>query len=197
MTARLRLEVFRQPALPEDAMLTREEAEERALAAFEKGYADGWDDAARAHLDADSKVRADISAHLQALSFGFIEAREHVTASVAPLLRAMVEGILPGVADLAIARATLHRLQDAATQMADTPVVLLMHPETRRLVEPMIAALSSVPVTLRNDAALGIGQLYLQSEAGELCIDVDAALAELRRAVDDLLPQPERSQNHG
>jgi flagellar biosynthesis/type III secretory pathway protein FliH len=197
MKARLRLEVFCEPALAEDAVLTREEAEERALEAFEKGYAQGWDDAARAYQDNDSRTRAEIASHLQALSFGFIEAREHVTASLGPLLRAMVDKVLPGLAEHALVHAVLRRLHEAGSHLADTPVVLLLHPDARRLITPALDALATVPVTLRDDPDLGPGQIYLRTEAGEECIDVDRVLADIRTAVDTQFTQTERTRLHG
>lgn len=197
MTARPLLEVFRHAEDAETPLITPEEAEERALAAFEKGYSAGWDDAARALGDQDARLRSEIAAHLQTLGFGFVEARQHVLTAIGPLLRAMVDRLLPGLAEEALALAVGRHLQGVAERMADTPVTLMLHPEARRLVEPALAALPHLPVRIVEDAALGQAQVYIVSEADEELVDVDAALAALKAAVDASVPEPAKVRRHG
>ncbi len=197
MTARILLEVFRHAEDAETPLLTPEEAEERALAAFEKGYAAGWDDAARAMGDEDTRLRGEIAAHLQTLGFGFVEARQHVLTAVGPLLRAMVARILPGLAEEALARAVTQHLQPQAERLSDTPVTVMLHPDARRLVEPVLADLPRLPVRLVEDRALGHAQVYIVSEAREDLVDVDAALAALKAAVGDFLPESAEVRRHG
>jgi flagellar assembly protein FliH len=197
MTARPLLEVFRHADDAETPLVTPEESEERALAAFEKGYSAGWDDAARALGDEDARLRSEIAAHLQTLGFGFIEARQHVLAAIGPLMRAMVDRLLPGLAEDALTRAVAQHLQGLAERLADTPVTLMLHPEARRLVEPALAALPHLPVRIVEDAALSQAQVYILSQAEEELVDVEAALAALRAAVDDFLPEPAKARRHG
>jgi flagellar assembly protein FliH len=197
MTARLLLEVFRHADDAEAPLVTPEEAEERALAAFEKGYSAGWDDAARALGDEDTRLRSEIAAHLQTLGFGFVEAREHVLTAIGPLLRALVGRLLPGLAEDALARAVTLHLQGLAERLADTPVTLMLHPEARRLVAPALAGLPHLPVRIVEDAALGQAQVYIVSQAGEELVDVEAALVALKAAVDDSVPKPAKARRHG
>jgi flagellar biosynthesis/type III secretory pathway protein FliH len=196
MTARLLLEVFRHSDDAETPLVTPEAAEEKALAAFETGYSDGWDDASRALGDEDARLRAEISAHLQTLGFGFVEARQHVLAAIGPLLRAMVCRVLPGLAETAVTHVVSRHLQGLAERLADTPVTLMLHPDARRLVEPAIASLPQLPVRIVEDAALGQAQVYILSQAEEELIDVDAAIAALKAAVDEIVPESAKVRRH-
>jgi flagellar assembly protein FliH len=197
MTARLLLEVFRHADDAESPLITPEEAEERALSAFEKGYSAGWDDASRSIGDEDTRQRSEIAAHLQTLGFGFVEARQHVLTAISPLLCAMVERLLPGLAEEALTRAVMQHLQGLAESLADTPVTLMLHPDARRLVDPALANLPHLPVRLVEDAALGQAQVYIVSQAEEELVDLDAALAALKAAVADFIPETAKARRHG
>ena len=54
--------------------------EEAKLAAFEKGYTAGWEDAVAAQDDEVAELRADLGRNLQALSFSYHEAQRPCTA---------------------------------------------------------------------------------------------------------------------
>lgn len=197
MTARVLLEVFRHADDAEVQLLTPEEAEERTLAAFEKGYSAGWDDAARALSDEDTRLRGEIAAHLMTLSFGFVEARQHVLGAIGPLLQAMVGRLLPGLAPEALGQAVTLHLQGIAERLSDTPVTVMLHPASRRLVEPAVQALPALPVRIVEDAALSHAQVYILSDGHEDLIDIDAALAALKAAVEDFTPDTARARRHG
>ena len=83
----LRLEVFTMP----DAPLARTTVvmdvgalEDLRILAYEQGYTAGWDDAAAAQTDDQSRIKADFARNLQSLGFTFQEARMHVLRAIHP-----------------------------------------------------------------------------------------------------------------
>ena len=64
--------------------------EEAKLAAYEQGYKAGWDDAAAAQSEDQTRIRVDLARNLQQLSFTHQEARAHILKAVEPLLEEMV-----------------------------------------------------------------------------------------------------------
>ena len=97
----LRLEVFTMP----DAPLARTTVvmdvgalEDLRILAYEQGYTAGWDDAAAAQTDDQSRIKADFARNLQSLGFTFQEARMHVLRAIHPLIQEIVSHLLPKIA---------------------------------------------------------------------------------------------------
>ena len=84
--------------------------EEAKLAAYEQGYKAGWDDAAAAQSEDQTRIRADLARNLQQLSFTYQEARAHILKAVEPLLEEMVNRRLPDTARETLAPLVLERM---------------------------------------------------------------------------------------
>ncbi len=68
---------------------------EAALAAFDEGYRNGWDDCARAEAEAHRKIGADLAAGLQDITLTYAEARQDVLAGLGPLFEEIAAQLLP------------------------------------------------------------------------------------------------------
>ncbi len=97
-----KLEVFdaTPAAKPDPGLVTTQVSaiEESKLASYEQGYKAGWDDAAAALAEDQTRIRADLARNLQQLSFTYQEARSHILKAVEPLLEEMVGRLLPDMA---------------------------------------------------------------------------------------------------
>ena len=195
----LRLEVFKldakgtQPAEPEDGS----DLEEARLAAYEQGYAAGWEDAVAAQADDQHRLRADLARNLQALSFTYHEARAHVLRAIGPLLEAVVSRLLPRVAQEAVAPVVLETLMPLAETLADVPVTIVLNPAARAAVEKLVAQATGLPLTLQEEPSLGEGQVYLKFGDAETRIDLDRATAQISAAVRGFFEPPEKERRHG
>ena len=91
----LRLEVF-ESEVPvgagqaETLVLDTGALEDAKLASFESGYSAGWEDAAAAQADDQTRVSADLARSLQSLTFTYHEARNHVLKAIEQIGRAHV-----------------------------------------------------------------------------------------------------------
>lgn len=180
----LKLEVFEVPDVsPQKVNVSAADFEEMRLAAFEKGYTAGWDDAVAAQ-DADgAKLRADLARNLEELSFTYAEARSHVLQAMEPLLRDMVAKVLPTIAQETLAPVVLETLRPLAEEMAGAAITVVVNPVNRHKVETMLSTGKTLPLTFVEEPSLGEGQVYLRMGDAESRIDLDGVIAAIGRAV--------------
>ena len=180
----LKLEVFEVPDVsPQKVNVSAADFEEMRLAAFEKGYTAGWDDAVAAQ-DADgAKLRADLTRNLEDLSFTYAEAQAHVLQAMEPLLRDMVAKVLPAIAQDTLAPVVLETLRPLAEEMAGAAITVVVNPVNRHKVETMLSTGKTLPLTFVEEPSLGEGQVYLRMGDAESRIDLDGVIAAIGRAV--------------
>jgi flagellar assembly protein FliH len=180
----LKLEVFEVPDVSAQKVnVSAADFEEMRLAAFEKGYTAGWDDAVAAQ-DADgAKLRADLARNLEDLSFTYAEARAHVLQAMEPLLRDMVAKVLPTIAQETLAPVVLETLRPLAEEMAGAAITVVVNPVNRHKVETMLSTGKTLPLTFVEEPSLGEGQVYLRMGDAESRIDLDGVIAAIGRAV--------------
>lgn len=180
----LKLEVFEVADVsPQKVNVSAADFEEMRLAAFEKGYTAGWDDAVAAQ-DADSaKLRADLARNLEDLSFTYAEARAHVLQAMEPLLRDMVAKVLPTIAQETLAPIVLETLRPLAEEMAGAAITVVVNPANRHTVETLLSTGRTLPLTFVEEPSLGEGQVYLRMGDAESRIDLDGVIAAIGRAV--------------
>lgn len=204
MAARLRLESFDFATAPEPGLAASAGpppevlAEDERLAAYERGYAAGWEDAVAARDSDALRLREDLAQNLRDLAFTFQEARAHVLRSLEPLLRAMVDRVLPETARAGFGAAVAAEAMAAARSAAAAPVEILVAPESIAAVETALGEDPALPLRLVADPMLAEGQARFRMGAEETALDQAALLAAIRGLVDDFLTQPhERAVLHG
>jgi flagellar biosynthesis/type III secretory pathway protein FliH len=200
MMSRIRLEVFpnNDPINPDDVVIiSKTELEDTRLIAFDKGYAAGWDDAVGAQSDDAARLKSEVARSVQAMAFGFQEARAHLLKSLAPLITAMVGKLLPDVARASLAPMVLDQLMPMAEVLTDTPVTVLLHPRAREAIEALLLGAPGLPVTLVEDRNLGEGQVYLKSPTTEFVIDLDRATADIAAAIRGFFELTEEDRLYG
>lgn len=172
-----------------------EAGEEARLSAYDDGYAAGWEDALAARDDDTARLRDAAGQNLQTLGFSYQEARMHILQSLRPLLEAMVVRLLPRLAAEAMGPLVADVVMALATESADQPITLRLHPTTRTAVEGFLTPPPSLPLTLTEDASLTPGQVVLQAGPSGARVDIDGAIAEIAAALAafyDLLPAERR-----
>lgn len=171
--------------------------EEQHLASFDAGYRAGWDDAVAADTAQEAEVQAEIARNLQALSFTYHEARSHVLRALAPLIADLAGRLLPEIAQAALPHLVAEALAPYAEVAADAPMEVVLHPSVRARVEGLVGPDAGLPLTFREDAALAPGQIWLALGEAETRIDIDAALATIRTALDDFFTLATKESRHG
>lgn len=197
----LNLEVFEnfenedKPQKPSIVVLDNMALEEAKLTAYDQGYSAGWEDAASAQSEDQTRVGSDLARNLQSLGFTYQEARMHVLRAIEPLLQQMATSVLPMLAREALAPMVLETLMPLAEEMADAPVTLVLNPSSRLAVETLLTRTTGLPITIVDEPSLGDGQAYLRLGASETRIDLDRATAEITAAVRGFFELPERERH--
>lgn len=186
-----------KPVKTDTVVLDRVALEDERLAAYEKGYKNGWDDANAATSDEQSRIRADLARNLQTLSFTYHEARTHILKAVEPLLLQVVTQLLPEVARESLAPAVLEALMPLAEKLSDAPVTLVINPASRAPVESVLAQATGLPVQVVEEPTLGEGQAFLRLGTAEAEVDLDQASADIAAAVRGFFATPVKDRPNG
>lgn len=184
MARALRLEVFEESEESgAPLIMSPADLEESRLAAFEQGYAAGWEDAATAQTDEVARLRADLGRNLQNMSFGYHEARSHMLRALEPLLQDMVTKVLPAIARETLGQMVLEQLRPAAERLAEAPIIVTANPVNREVIEAIVIGQAGIPMRFSGEASLGKGQVYLRLGQTESRVDLDGVIATIAAAV--------------
>ncbi|MDR5652726.1 flagellar biosynthesis protein [Ruixingdingia sedimenti] len=199
MAPRLRLEVFdnADAAAGETIVMQGDAFEDARLAAFESGYKAGWDDALIANADDRAALQAEVARNLQTLAFTYHEARAHVLSAVAPVICDALAKVLPEAARASLPRLVADLLRPAVEAAADAPLSLRIHPAQRDAVESLLAGQTSLPLAITPEPMMGEGQAWLKLGEAELRVDLDAAVADIRRLLAEFFALSEKEPRDG
>ncbi len=157
--------------------------EEQRLEAFEKGYQAGWDDSVKAQSEDARRVSTDLAQNLQDLSFTYQEAYAGVLSSLEPLLRGMVDAVLPHAAQKTLGSRISDMLFDLAKEHGQQPVQIVTAPSNGAAIEELLTEEPPLPVTVETEASLGDGQVIVRIGNAEHEVNLSEVLAEIDRAV--------------
>ena len=166
------------------------------MAAYEQGYQAGWDDAARAEAEDQSRIGTEFARNLQELSFTFHEARAHVIQTMEPLLTEIVGTLLPALIAESLGDTVLQELQPLIEACADTPIDLAVAPESRPALERRLPEPALATVRITEEPSLAAGQVYLRMGRTERKIDLSGAQDRIVQAIRALFAQNERILKH-
>lgn len=161
-------------------------SDEQALAAYDKGYAAGWEDATQAASQSAEKLDSAMAHNLEDLGFTYHEARAHVMRSLTPLLSGMLTKLLPRLIRDSLGARILEELGTMADGAADTPIELMVSPSEVEQLRPVIARITTLPLTLVPEATVPQGQLFLRIGHVEREVDLEGAMASIGQAVSAL-----------
>jgi len=171
--------------------------ESAKTAAYEQGYAAGWDDAAKAEAESQTRIGSEFARHLQEMSFTFHEARAHVIEATKPVLQELVETILPKVIRETMGARIVETLDPLIDQAADQPITITVAQGCRELLEPYLENSVSAVLELVEEPTLTDGQAYLRLGQVERKIDLTDALNQVLQALSALSNLNEEVLKHG
>lgn len=163
--------------------LTDVSLEEQRLAAFESGYQAGWDDSLKAQSENALRVSSDLAQNLHELSFTYQEAYASILKSLEPLLRGMVDAVLPRAAQATLGSRISDMLYELAKVHGQEPVQIVAAPANSAAIEELITADLPLPVTVKSEPSLGDGQVLIRIGGTEREVDLSEVLAEIDRSV--------------
>lgn len=178
-------------AVSAETGLTEAGLEEERLAAFDRGYKDGWDDAT-ATLDADqNRIDVEFGHNLQAMSFTYFEARAAMLAEMESLLRGILDAVLPPLLQASLGATVLERLKEAADRAANVEAEIVVAPDNKPRLDALLKDKIAPPVKVTVEPSLGEGQAFLKLGGSEEKIDLDGVLDEIRTAIAEFFARNE------
>lgn len=197
--SRIHLESFEaepEPPAPQIEIDTGAFEEER-LAAFEKGYTAGWDDAVAAQEAEGGRLRSDLAQNLQELSFTYHEARQQMLVALRPLLIDIAAKLLPAMARQTLAQMVADQLQPLAESLTSVPIAIVANPGSLPHIEELLAGRASLPLVFLPEPSLGEGQVYLKFAETETRIDLDRVIGLIGEAIQTYFSANQEEAAHG
>lgn len=161
-------------------------SEQQALAAYDKGYSAGWEDASQAVSQNQDRLDTAMANNFEDLGFTYHEARAHVMRALTPLLHGILTKLLPRMIRDSLGARIMEEIDLLAEGASDTPIELLVFPEDARQLRPVIDRITSLPLTLVPEPSVPQGQIFLRLGTVEREIDLDGAIATITEAVGAL-----------
>lgn len=177
--------------------VSEESLEDARLAAFEKGYQAGWEDASTAHANEQAHISAEFSRNLNDLSFTYHEAYSQVIRSIRPILTRMLDDIVPEVARHAFGFRLVEEAMGIFKKNGQGELVLTLSPASARQLEHHLTKELPMPVRILEDDTLGVGQAYLKLGEAEKCVDLDSLVAEMKALITGYLHEFREQETHG
>ena len=165
--------------------------------AYENGFQAGAADAVAAFQADEARLSSEFVATLRDLSFGFHEAATHVMSNVAPVLKAVVDTVLPRLMSETVGYTILEAVEPLMQEASDMPVRLLVAPDEAPAIRQIIGESGDVPFVVVEDPALQRGRANLKIGAVERQIDVSGVLDRISAAVDAVMELNTRKTANG
>jgi hypothetical protein len=159
------------------------------LEAYEAGYKSGWEDANSSEASSRSRISADLTQNLHDISFTFLEARAAVLTSLQPLLREIVDCLLPRLVAEGLAEVVDAELLPIAQTMAEPSCVLICAPVARSALERLIERHMETSISIVEEPAYADGQVTLRYGSEEREINLSASIEKIATAIRDFTSQ--------
>lgn len=178
-----KIAVKQEPEVQE-VQVSQADANDRVRSSFDDGYKEGWVDAQAAAASEQQQINADMATALQEAGFAYFEARQHIFNSMRPLLEAMVQQVLPPLAEETLIHHIIDKVQEIA-QVTEPPLTILCSPETEAPLRALVEEQLSFPVDVKPEVTLTASQAMLQFADGQTAIDLGETIAKISTAVEN------------
>lgn len=161
------------------------------------GYAQGFAAGQAAAETRAARLDQAVVQALSDLSFGYVEAHQHIMASLTPLFQALAETVLPAVGDDILALQVLDQLQLAATTDAATPVRIAVPPDQKEGLEACLKEGLALPVEFFADPQIPAGQAIISAAHVETTLNADGLIKSIQGILAMMPDSFERTERHG
>lgn len=198
-TTSLRLEIFETVQLSsEECVYDAHQAEQLRETAYEQGYGAGWQDAL-SHMRNEDVLRATAAQEaLQALAFGYHEARSALQDDYLRLLANMFDALLPDISGQLLTERVRTEVDALLAQGVPDRLTVHCAAAMRPALEKLFASQPTLKVDLKPVLDCPDAQIMLSISAQERVVDFSGFSNALRDAIDALLlPSCQKESAHG
>lgn len=158
--------------------------EEFRLAAFESGYAAGWDDAIANQGGAQAQAVEALTRRIEDLSYTYTEAIAEMLVSIEPVFKALLDQVLPDTTDATLAAALVDHLRDTARHKTGVELVLTVPEGSAAYLSRAVTKQNGLSVKITEEPGLDPGQASIRLPHHEEQVDMSAFTAQLRETIE-------------
>jgi flagellar assembly protein FliH len=166
-------------------------------AAFEDGYASGWDDARKAEDAARAHVDAEFERCLHELAFTYHEAVGQIRAEMLPLVDTLLEQFFPKLLPDLLRETVREEILGHAEERLSPSIELQAAVGTTELFEDLLLERTDLQINVREEPSLGPNQAFVRIEKREILVDFEPLLALARSQLDALRVPHDKDFKHG
>ncbi|MBL3703362.1 hypothetical protein GI582_11760 [Sulfitobacter sp. BDSS02] len=179
------------------AGMSEDELEDIRLAAFEKGYVAGWEDAIKNQEKENSRISDGMSQRLEDISFTFYEARSQFSKDSGIILRLLSEKILPETLHRNLAEHLTYEMKSILESLSPDSLTIAVPKGNRTKVEKLLNLDISVPLRIEEDFSLSNDQVVLRVADIEREIDINRFVKSMLDTMDTFTFSTEKSDKYG
>ena len=165
MPSVLKLEDFAQASITSPNETKETDGE---LAAFDRGYQSGWDDAQKENSADQQRASTALNQALQDLSFTYVEARSQILQDIRTVIEEMIKKILPRAGAELLSHKISEHIEACIRQQQNPSINLETHPSEQTTVDAMLAHRYELFARTTANPELLPGQVRLTLEKTEL-----------------------------
>lgn len=174
-----------------------DELEAQVKAAYEQGYAAGWDDAIQEEAASNERIGTEFSRNLRDLGFTFHEARNNVLLAMEQFLEELAKSLMPELVRENLGPFLVQEVMAIASDVADCTFEILIPEGTLPLVEQFLQPQSTLGIALREEPSLAAGQALIKAAHRERVIDFDGLIADYSNSLAALFDHVKQERAHG
>jgi len=172
-------------------------AEEEKLAAFEKGYGAGWEDALRAQSEDRAAISDALVRTIEDLGFTYHEARAQITAALTPVLEEIADRVVPRVLSEGLGVRVLEILRGAIDDAARPAVEIVASPARAPLLAELLPRQDILRVSLAVQDDLDDDRVFIRLAGAESVLDIAELETAIREAIAAFCHQAREDARHG
>ncbi len=180
---------------PSSLQRGRAKVAENPLDGYEEGYQAGWDDAVKAHQDAQTHLSSTLSQNLEQIEFTLVEAQSQLLSTIGPVLKEITKTLLPNLTSEALRALVVDEIETLLKTNVAKEISIVVSEQDESAVAAFLNSsrkLSEVSLTAKE--TLSDGQAYVSCAAVQRKIDVTQAISDIQTRIDSFLNQPELEQ---
>lgn len=167
----------------EEVESASEAMEDQKLQAFEAGYQAGWDDATKAQAEDKERISAEFGQNLLDMSFTYHEALSKLTLSFEPVMKQIIEKLLPELVRTALGAHIIEQVQAMIDDHAHRPIEIVVSAPNAETVKSIAGEKLTEPFQVIAEDSLGEGQAFVRIGDSERQVDLDTVVEEVSKAM--------------
>lgn len=167
----------------ESEELTSDQIEDEKLKAFEAGYRAGWDDSSKAVAESNEKIGIEFAKNLQDISFTYHEALAKLTSEFEPVMKGILNKLLPQIVSDAVATHVLDQVTSLIRDNTGQDIEIVVSPQNVETVQRLAGEALTDPFRIVSESTLGEGQAFVRIGSEERQVDIDGVVEGVSEAM--------------